>query len=41
MTGVQLGFVNVAENMHGVQIGAANVIATSPLPVMVIANMSF
>ena len=40
-TGVQIGLVNVAELMSGVQIGAVNVIATSPLPVMVIANMSF
>jgi hypothetical protein len=36
-----LGFINVTENMRGVQIGLVNLIKTGKLPVMVIANAKF
>lgn len=41
VTGYQLGLFNACEHLRGVQIGLVNMITTSKLPIMVIANASF
>lgn len=41
VTGCQIGVFNACNKLRGVQIGLLNLIASSSLPVMVIANASF
>jgi len=41
MTGLQIGGINVCDKAEGIQIGLINMITTSPLPVMVVANVWF
>lgn len=41
VSGLQLGFLNMTENMNGIQIGFLNFIKDGKLPVMIIANARF
>lgn len=41
VTGVQVGLVNRCEQLHGVQIGLANIATQAPLPFTVLANATF
>lgn len=41
MNGVQIGVINACDTLTGLQLGLINMVATSTLPMMVIANASF